>query len=523
MFVTRFSIAGALAIAALVSSCAVGPDFKVPLAPDTDRYTREPTPSHTASTDTGQGGAQHFVRDRDLPGDWWRIFHSSGLNALIEEALHANPNLQSTLAALRVANENVLAQQGHFFPTVQANFSPSRQMTSQSLAPALASGENPFNLYTAQLTVTYVLDIWGQNRRAVESEQALADLQRFQVEAAYLTLTSNVVVAAIQDASLRAQIDATNELIAINERMLKLLRDQFQAGYINRSDVAAQEAALAQIRATLPPLRKQLAVTRDLLAALIGRLPSDAPTQRFRLAALHLPLDIPLSLPSQLVEQRPDIRVAEQQLHSTSAQVGVAIANMLPNVSLSANGGYTATQLAGLFSPMNQFWTLAGSATQTVFDGFTLLHQERAAEATYQQTAWAYRAIVVAAFQNVADALRALQNDADALKAARDFERAAKVSLDLAQQQFQAGNVNFIVLLNAQQTYQQARLALVQAQANRLSDTAALFQALGGGWWNREPLVEQKLDVSTMQATPREHQVDPQGKQARQATHDKHE
>ncbi len=286
--------------------------------------------------------------------------------------------------------------------------------------------------------------------------------------------------------------------------MLKLLDDQFKAGLINRSDLAAQEAALAQIRATLPPLRKQLAVQRDLLTALVGRLPSQEPSETFRLATLRLPTDVPLSLPSRLVEQRPDVRAAEEQLHAAGAQVGVAIANMLPNVTLSAGGGYTATEIAGLISPVNKFWTIAGSATQTVFDGFSLLHQERAAEETLQQAAWAYRATVVAAFQNVADSLRALQNDADTLKAARDFERAAKVSRDLAQQQFSAGNVNFIVLLNAQQTYQQARLALVQAQAARLMDTVALYQALGGGWWNRRELVEQKLDVATMRATPRE-------------------
>ena len=494
----------ALAVAALLSGCAVGPDFTAPAPPEADRYTREPLRTATASTDSQHGAAQHFDSKRDIPGDWWTVFHSRGLNALVEESLKANPNLQSALASLRAARESVAAQQGKLFPAVQANFSPSRQRTSASIAPVPANGDNQFNLYTAQVLVSYTFDVWGGNRRAVEQLQALADVQRFQVEAAYLTLTSNVAVAAIQDASLRAQIDATSELIAINARMLKLLDDQFKGGLINRSDLAAQEAALAQIRATLPPLRKQLAVQRDLLAALVGRLPSQEPPETFRLATLHLPTDLPLSLPSQLVEQRPDVRAAEEQLHAAGALVGVAIANMLPNVTLSANGGYTATQLAGLFSPANQFWTLAGSATQTVFDGFSLLHQERAAEATLQQAAWAYRATVVEAFKNVADSLRALQSDADALKAARDFERAAKVSRDLAQQQFSAGNINFIVLLNAQQTYQQARIALVQAQAARLMDTVALYQALGGGWWNRQEIVEQKLDVATMRAMPRE-------------------
>jgi NodT family efflux transporter outer membrane factor (OMF) lipoprotein len=506
MSVKRFSLAAALLAVATASGCAVGPDFSVPAPPNDDRYSREPLPARTASADTAFGAAQHFVADSGVAGRWWTMFGSRALDTLVDEALKANPNLQSTLASLRAAKEMVNAQQGKFFPTVQGNFNAIRQLTAQSIAPVLASGDNPFNLYTSQLLISYTFDVWGQNRRAVESLQALADVQRFQVEAAYLTLTSNLVVAAIQEASLRGQIEATNELIAINTRMVRLLNDQFSNGYINRSEVAAQEAALAQIKATLPPLRKQLAVQRDLITALVGRLPSHEPMETFRLAALRLPRDIPLSLPSKLVEQRPDIRAAEEQLHSASAQVGVAIANMLPNVTLSANGGYTATELAGLFSPMNKFWTIAGSATQTLFDGFSLLHQKRAAEATYQQAAWAYQAVVIAAFQNVADAMRALQNDADALKAARDFERAAKVSRDLAQEQFTAGNVNFIVLLNAQQTYQQARIALVQVQANRLSDTAALIQALGGGWWNRDELVEQKLDVATMRSEPREDQ-----------------
>jgi NodT family efflux transporter outer membrane factor (OMF) lipoprotein len=501
-------LAAVLAVAALASGCAVGPDFQAPAPPDADRYTREPLPARTASTDEAFGAAQHFAPHRDIPGEWWTLFRSRGLNALIAESLTANPNLQAALASLRAANESVAAQQGKFFPTVQANFSPSRQLTPQALSPALNSGQNPYSLYTAQVLVSYTFDVWGENRRMVESLQALADVQRFQVEAAYLTLTSNLVVAAIQEASLRAQIEATNELIGINARMLKLLDEQFHSGLINRSDLAAQEAALAQIKATLPPLRKQLAVQRDLIAALAGRLPSHEPVETFKLAALRLPLDIPLSLPSQLVEQRPDVRAAEEQLHSAGALVGVATANMLPNITLNASGGYTATQLAGLISPANQFWAIAGSATQTVFDGFSLLHQKRAAEATYQQAAWAYKATVITAFQNVADALRALHNDADALRAARDFARAAKVSLTLADQQFRAGNVNFIVLLNAQQTYQQARIALIQAQAARLADTAALFQALGGGWWNRGEIVEQKLDVGTMRAAPRDDKHD---------------
>jgi NodT family efflux transporter outer membrane factor (OMF) lipoprotein len=473
------------AAATLVSGCAVGPDFQHPPPPEVTRYTPEPlAPRTTATADVRGGQAQHFINGRDIPGDWWRVFRSAPLNSLVQKSLIANPNLQAAQAALRQAQEMVQAQKGKFFPTAEANFNPTRQQQSTALAPLLSNNSTIFNLYTAQVMVSYTLDVWGQNRRTVESLQAQADNQRFLVEAAYLTLSSNVVVAAIQEASLRGQIEATNKLIDINSKMLEVMRRQFTEGYSNRSDVAAQEAALAQVKATLPPLRKALAQQRNLLAALAGRFPSQEPMETFKLAALQLPTELPVSLPSQLVEQRPDVRSSEELLRSASAQVGVAIANMLPTLTLSPNLGYSATQLAGMITPANLFWTLAGTATHTFIDGFSLFHTERAAEAALDQAVAQHRATVITAFQNVADSLRALQNDADALKAATEFERAAKISLDLATQQMQSGNANIFLLLNAQQVYQQAIIGLVVAQANRLSDTAALFQALGGGWWN---------------------------------------
>jgi NodT family efflux transporter outer membrane factor (OMF) lipoprotein len=474
------------ATAMLVSGCAVGPDFEHPPPPEVTRYTPEPlAPRTTATAGVQDGQAQHFINGRDLPGEWWRLFGSRPLNSLVQKSLIANPNLQAAQAALRQAQELVAAQKGKFFPSADASFTPTRQQQSTSLGAVTSTNATIFNLYTAQVAVTYALDVWGGNRRTVESLQAQADNQRFLVEAAYLTLSSNVVVAAIQEASLRGQIEATNKLIDINSKMLEIMRRQFMEGYSNRSDVAAQEAALAQVKATLPPLRKALAQQRNLLSALAGRFPSQEPMETFRLAALQLPTELPVSVPSQLVEQRPDVRSSEELLRSASAQVGVAIANMLPSLTLTPNIGYTATQLAQLITPQTLFWSLAGNAAHTVFDGFSLFHTERAAEAALDQAVATHRATVITAFQNVADSLRALQNDADALKAATEFERAAKISLDLATQQMQSGNANIFLLLNAQQVYQQAIIGLVVAQANRLSDTAALFQALGGGWWNR--------------------------------------
>jgi NodT family efflux transporter outer membrane factor (OMF) lipoprotein len=484
----------------LATSCAVGPDFLQPAAPEITRYTREPM-TRTSSTDVASGQRQVFRQDRDIPQEWWRLFKSPTLNALIERALQNNQNLQSTLATLRATKESVYAQEGKFFPLAQANFNPTRQRTSGVLSPVLSTPASVFNLVTAQVLVSYTFDVWGLNRRTVESLEALSDVQRFQVEAAYLSLTANLVVAVITEASLRGQIDATEQMISINKKMLEIIRHQFETGFVGRNDVALQEAAVAQVEATLPPLRKALAQQRDLIAALTGTFPSEAPRETFTLAQLKLPTDLPVSLPAQLIEQRPDVRAAEEQLHSASAQIGVATASLLPSFTINANGGYTNTALPGLIAPQNLFWILAGNATQTVFDGGTLLHQLQGAKDTYQAAAWTYAGTVVGAVQNVADSLHAIQNDADALKAARDFQRAAKVSFDLARQQMQTGFANILILLTAQQTYLQATLQVVQARAARLGDTAALFQALGGGWWNREDLPPQRIvNVGTGEA-----------------------
>ena len=495
--------AGVLAAALLLVSCAVGPDFLHPAAPESAGYTKEPLAPRTTSTDAPHGQPQRFTIGRDISAGWWTLFRSPALNALVQQSLNNNPSLQTAMANLRAARQAVYAQEGKFFPTVTTNFNPTNQRTPSVLTPVLNSGQNPFTLYTAQVAVSYTFDVWGLNRRTVEALKAQEANQRFQVEAAYLTLSSSVVIAAITEASLRGQIEATNELIAANTKMLDILRRQLESGYANRSDVAAQEAALAQARATLPPLRKALAQQRDLLAALAGIFPNQGPLQSFRLADLHLPTDLPLSLPSQLIEQRPDIRAAQEQLHAASAEIGVAIANLLPNFTISGNIGYINTALAGLLAPENLFWLAAANATQTVLDGGSLFHQMQESKDIYNAAAWSYRGTLIGAVQNVADALRALQNDADALKAARDFERAAKISYDLARQQMETGNANVLLLLTAQTTYLQAVIQVVQARSARLADTAALFAALGGGWWNRTaPLPEKTLNVGTGEAKP---------------------
>jgi NodT family efflux transporter outer membrane factor (OMF) lipoprotein len=475
-----------LAALLLLAGCAVGPNFHRPAPPAVGGYTPEPLAMETAAADVAGGAAQHFVGDRDIQGEWWHLFGLEPLNELIAQALKANPDLQAAQAALRVAQENIAAQRGAYFPSIEASFSPSRQKNpTGSVAPTAASGTPIFSLYTAQVSVSYVPDVFGGTRRQVESLTAQGDAQRFQLEATYLTLTANVVAAAVQEASLRAQIAATQEIVGIESELLALLRRQSALGQIAQADVVAQEAALAQTEQSVFPLQKQLVQERDLLAALAGRFPSEAPAERFDLATLQLPQELPLSLPAKLVEQRPDVRAAEANLHAASAQIGVAVANRLPNITLSASDGSTATRLGGLFTPGNGFWSLAASLTQPIFTGGSLLHRQRAAEAAYDQAAAQYRGAVITAFQNVADTLRALAIDADALQAAVRAEHAAAESLDIARRRVQLGQASYLSLLNAQQTYQQARISLVQAQSSRFADTAALFQALGGGWWNR--------------------------------------
>ncbi len=439
------------------------------------------------------------------------MFQSPKLDALVEKALKANPNITAAQAALRQAQEFVSAQCGFFYPTVAASFSPARHKLSgntggnspgiqgngttiQTYNNSIAAGgtgtaplNGPayYNFYTAQLALSYTPDVFGGNRRQVESLQAQAEALRYQMEATYITLASNVVAAAIQEASLQSQITATQALIDQNARALEILRKEFRLGYVMGIDVATQESALAQARVLLPPLQKQLEQTHDLIRALCGNLPNEAIDDNFDLSSLHLPEDLPVSLPSKLVEQRPDIRAAEEQLHSASAQVGVAIANRIPQFTITGDIGGNSSLIPQMFSTGGPFFDLVGNVTQTIFDGGTLKHRQGAAEQALVQAQAQYRSTVITAFQNVADTLHAIQSDADALTANVESEQAAKKVLTITEKQYQFGYVNALTLLSAEETYQQALVALLQARTNRYGDTAALYQALGGGWWNR--------------------------------------
>jgi NodT family efflux transporter outer membrane factor (OMF) lipoprotein len=483
-----------------VAGGAVGPNFHRPAAPAGAGYTTAPLPEATASANVLGGDAQRFVMGQDVAFKWWEAFGSPALNSLVEQAFRANPTITAAQAALRQAQELVSAQRGYFYPTVAASYSferqrlpgntatssaPGPQGDGQNIVPSAPAQPVIFNFQTAQLTVGYTPDVFGSNRRMVESLDAQAQMQRFELEATYVTLASNVVAAAIQEASTRAQIAATRRIIDDNEKSLQILLNKFKQGYAMRIDVAAQEAQLAQAQALLPPLEKQFEQTRDLIRALVGKLPNQEVEETFDLASLKLPQDVPLSLPSKIIEQRPDVRAAEEQLRSLNAQVGVAIAAMLPQFSISGALGGGATEFPWMFRSGGPFWNLIGGVTQPVFAGGTLLHTKRAADQALRQAAAQYQFAVLAAYQNVADTLHAMLSDADALAADLAAERAARITLDLTRERMQDGYTDYLSALAAEIVYQQALLNLIQAQATRFGDTAALYLALGGGWWNR--------------------------------------
>ena len=472
----------AIATLPLLAGCMVGPDFHRPAPPADSGFTARPSEATVAAPGGHPGDGPQRFAEGAVAYRWWELFGSTEIDRLVEKALRANPDLQSAQAALRAARENLAAQRGALYPQVEADFNASRQKNPATLSSPLENNANFFSLNTAQLNIAYTPDLFGGVRRQIESAAAQTDNQLYTTQAAYLTLTTNVVLAALQEASLRAQIRATRRSIEAAEAVLAKLQGEFGAGQLAQGDIAAQEAVLAQARLALPPLEKQLVQQQDLLAILTGGTPASTPDDKVELDAVTLPADLPLSLPSTLVEQRPDIRAAEANLHAASAQVGVARANRLPNITLTALLGGTSTGITDLLSSENSLYTVAGGVTQPVFQGGALRHRERAAAAAYDQAAAVYRSTVHVALQNVADTLHALDQDARNLQAAAAAEAATARTLKLQRQMLQAGEAGSVAVLNAEQADQTAVAALVQARAARYADTVALFQALGGGW-----------------------------------------
>jgi NodT family efflux transporter outer membrane factor (OMF) lipoprotein len=482
--VRRRRLCVALCGCAAVAGCMVGPDYRTPPAPATDTYTASPLPEQTASAPGAAGLPQRFVPGQDIPAAWWALFHCEPLDALIRQALVNSPNIAAAQAALRQARENFSAQAGGtLLPSVDAQLGATREKLN-----GISFGEpgvvDEFNLYNASVNVSYKLDVFGGARRELEALHAQVDYQRFQLQAAYLAMSANIVTAAVKEASLRAQIEATERIAAEEDEQLGVLGKQFELGGVGRTAVLSQQTLLAQTRATLPPLQQQLDQVRHQLAVLAGKLPSDAALPEFRLEMFSLPETLPVSLPSALVQQRPDILAADAVLHQASAQIGVATAAMYPQITLSASYGAEALTPAQVFKAGSTIWSLGAGLLQPVFHGGQLSAQKRAAEAAYEQADAQYRETVLLAFQNVADSLRALDHDATGLKAQTDAWQSASDSLDLTRGQYRVGGVSYLSLLDAQRQYQQTVVSLAQAQASRYADTAALFQALGGGWWN---------------------------------------
>lgn len=472
-----------LALAIALAGCAVGPDFEAPAAPQTDSFTTQPLPEQTVATptETPGGGAQVFAPNKLLPTEWWSLFGSSKLDQLVAEAFANSPTVESAAAALRQAQENLNAQRGGLFPSVDANVGGARQRAQGIQAPgATQATSSVFNLYNASVDVGYTLDLFGGVRRGIERQAAVVDYQQYQLQATYLTLAANVVTTGIEEASLRDQLAATRDIVADLEKQLQISKQRHELGAAAYLDVLTANSNLATVRATLPQLEKQLAAVQNQLAVYVGKLPSEHKVTDFDLSELTLPREIPLSLPSELVRQRPDIRAAEASLHQASAQIGVATANLYPQVTINGSFGSQANNFGDLFD--DKLWSIGANLAQPLFHGGTLTAQRRAAIAAYDQVAADYRSTVLTAFQNVADALTALKSDAEVLQAQHEALQSAKGSLDIAQTQYRLGGVSYLGLLIAQREYQQARINYSQALAARYQDTAALFQALGGQW-----------------------------------------
>jgi NodT family efflux transporter outer membrane factor (OMF) lipoprotein len=479
----------ALALAALLAGCMVGPDYHTPAPPPTDAYTTAPLPDQTASAPGASGVPQRFAPGEDIPAAWWSLFHCEPLDALIRKALANSPNIASARAALRESRENLRAQfGGSLLPRVDAQLNATREKFN-----GITFGEPQFsedlNLYNSSVSVSYALDLWGGARRGVEAAQSQVDYQRYQLQGAWLALTANIVTAAVREASLRAQIEATESIASEEDAQLTLLKKQFELGGVGKTDVLTQQTLLAQTRASLPPLQQQLDAVRHQLAVLSGSPPSDSTLPEFRLAMFSLPQTLPVSVPSTLVRQRPDILAADATLHQASAQIGVATANLFPQITLSASFGTQSLTPAELFRAESAVWSIGAGLLQPVFHGGQLLSQKRAAVAAYEQADAQYRQTVLLGFQNVADSLRALDHDASGLLARTDAWQSASDALEMARGQYKLGGVSYLSLLITQRQYQQTVVDLAQAQAARYADTAALFQALGGGWWN-DPLPE---------------------------------
>ncbi len=465
--------------------CTVGPDFHAPQSPAATRYTTTPLPPETASADVAGGQSQRLVEARDIPAEWWALFKCEALDALVRRALDDSPMLAQSKSKLEKAQQDLVAHRGKTqLPKIDAGLSANRvDVSAESFDAPQLPIDTPFTLYQAQVSVSYTLDLFGKSRRELEALEAAVDYERFELEAARLMLAGNVVTAAIEEASLREQIASTESLIAVRAHAVDIAGQREQLGAIAKVEVVKQSGELAQARASLPPLRKRLDQVRNRIAILTGQLPGDSELPEIRLADLQLPGELPVTLPSELVRQRPDIKAAEALMHEASARVGVATANLYPQIKLSAIGGSLTTVFSSFLGPGTGFYLAGVSLSQSIFHGGELKAQKRSAVAALDQAGEAYHQTVLSGFQNVADTLVALDADAKTLHERADSATLAKNAYDITSQRYDAGGVSLLTLLDAERQLHSANLDQTRAIADRYADSAALFQALGGGWW----------------------------------------
>ncbi len=477
-------IATALAVAG-TGCTTVGPNFKPPPAPTVMRYT-SPDERTAPDPDAGSAPPQTIALGEKVTADWWTLFRSPDLDGLVKQAIAGSPTLDSAEARLTEAREGVVEARSALYP--QIGFNASIAGDKQSLSTfGLPSSAFPlpdsYELFQFGPSASYTLDLFGGTRRKIEQQAALADFQGDQLDAAYLTLTGDTVTQAIRVASVRAQLKALSDILAIDQQNLELVQTERKTGTVPDSDVVTAESQLATDKTLRPDLDQQLSVAKHALAVLTGRAPGGWSPPDFDLSALTLPSELPVSLPSDLIHQRPDILAAESLLHASSARIGIATAQLYPEITLSA--GLSASSLNGgaLFDPSGLVWSIAGGLTQPIFDGGRRKAQRRAALADFKASAADYKQTVLLSFGQVADVLQALTHDADLLASQQRALELASESERLQRINYGAGGVGLIDLLDAQRQYQQARLGYVRAQAQRYQDTIQLLVAMGGGWW----------------------------------------
>ena len=480
---SRMRWAAAVLVPAVLSGCSVGPEYQTPPPPSDQAYARTSQPRETVSASGNAGAAQQFNPKLDMPAQWWQLFQSPELDRMVREALEHSPTLTQAVTRLTQAQEEASARIGATrYPSMTANVSAQREKVNTSALGVPFPSPPPFNLLNGSVAVSYHLDLFGGNRRLAESLNAQVEYEKWQVQGARLMLAGNVVSTAIRQAQLRSQIDITRKLIGLEKRTLAIMEHRFRAGGISEYDVRSQHTALAQVQASLPQLENQLDLANHQLAVLMGETPQEASVEEINLDSLSLPQELPMSLPSSMVRQRPDIRGAEALLHQACANVGVATANLYPQIDITGSAGGVGTS----FANGGPVWAFGAGLAQPLFQGGALRAERRKAVAAYEEAGSAYRETVLQAFREVADALCAIEHDAQALQARSEASAQAEGAYQIASRRFDAGGISQVALLDAQRQELQTALDHVASQAARYSDSATLFQALGGGWWNEE-------------------------------------